>query len=85
MLGAADWPLLKASAKALFKGTHLQCTGRDAVPRPAAPRPSHVAGLAAGQEHDGILILRVGQPGPCAHAGVHGKSVFEVVLCVLPA
>src|SRR5262249_42793388 len=44
-----------------------------------------VARLMARQEHDGILVLRVCQPGPCAHAGVHRQGIFKVLGCVLPA
>ena len=46
---------------------------------------SPVAGLIARQEHGGVLVLRVRQPGPRLHAGVHGQSILEVLRCFVPA
>jgi hypothetical protein len=82
--GRWTWPLLKAGAHTLFKDTHPQFTGCDEGLAQQGHGLLTVTGLAAGQEHDSILILGVGQPGPCSHPSVHRQSVFEVALCILP-
>jgi hypothetical protein len=39
-----------------------------------------VVGVIAGEEHSGVVMLRVGYPRASTHAGVHVECALEMVL-----
>ncbi len=69
----------------LDQGLHPQLLGGVQCLAKQVQRLLAVAGLAAGQEHFGVIVLSMGDRGPGPHPGVHLQGVLEMLLRFLPA